>query len=95
MKNLTFIGLVLFTIGALLFYLNNSAFDLRVFYGCLSGIGIGLIIGGLVGYISKGNAVKEAKIREEFKQLQKDKIAFEKAQENSSQSNSNDTNQNL
>jgi uncharacterized membrane-anchored protein YhcB (DUF1043 family) len=54
------------------------AIDLRVVYGSLSGIGIGLIIGGLVGYVSKGNAVKEAKIRQEFKQLQKEKAELEK-----------------
>ena len=78
MKSLIVIGLILFGLGALLFYLNNMALDLRVIYGALSGIGIGLIIGGLVGYISKGNAVKEAKIKQNYKQLQKEKAALEK-----------------
>ncbi len=78
MKSLVVIGIILFGLGALLFYLNNMAIDLRVIYGALSGIGIGLIIGGLVGYVSKGNAVKEAKIRQEFKQLQKEKAELEK-----------------
>ena len=54
------------------------AIDQRVICGALSGIGIGLIIGGLVGYVSKGNAVREAKIRNEFKQLQKEKAELEK-----------------
>jgi len=78
MKSLVVIGIILLGLGALLFYLNDMAIDLRVIYGALSGIGIGLIIGGLVGYVSKGNAVKEAKIRQEFKQLQKEKADLEK-----------------
>lgn len=78
MKSLVVIGIILLGLGALLFYLNDMAIDLRVIYGALSGIGIGLIIGGLVGYVSKGNAVKEAKIRQEFKQLQKEKAELEK-----------------
>lgn len=78
MKSLVVIGLILLGLGALLFYLNDMAIDLRVIYGALSGIGIGLIIGGLVGYVSKGNAVKEAKIRQDYKQLQKEKAELEK-----------------
>jgi len=78
MKSLIVIGVILLGLGALLFYLNDMAIDLRVIYGALSGIGIGLIIGGLVGYVSKGNAVKEAHLRNEFKQLQKEKAELEK-----------------
>lgn len=78
MKSLIVIGLILLGLGALLCYLNDMAIDLRVIYGALSGIGIGLIIGGLVGYVSKGNAVKEAKIRQDYKQLQKEKAELEK-----------------
>lgn len=78
MKSLVVIGIILFGLGALLFYLNDMAIDLRVIYGALSGIGIGLVIGGLVGYVSKGNAVKEAQLRNEFKQLQKEKAELEK-----------------
>ncbi|GGG45456.1 hypothetical protein [Epilithonimonas arachidiradicis] len=78
MKSLIVIGIILFGLGALLFYLNDMAIDLRVVYGSLCGIGIGLIIGGLVGYVSKGNAVKQAQIRQEFKQLQKEKAELER-----------------
>ncbi len=78
MKSLVVIGIILLGLGALLFYLNDMAIDLRVIYGALSGIGIGLIIGGLVGYVSKGNAVKEAQLRREFKDLQKEKEELEK-----------------
>lgn len=78
MKSLVVIGIILLGIGALLFYLNDMAIDLRVIYGSLSGVGIGLIIGGLVGYVSKGNAVKEAQLKREFKELQKEKVELEK-----------------
>ena len=80
MKSLIVIGIVLLGLGALLFYLNDMAIDSRVVYGALSGIGIGLIIGGLVGYVSKGNAVKEAQLKREFKELQKEKAELEKQQ---------------
>ncbi|SHK15144.1 lipopolysaccharide assembly protein LapA domain-containing protein [Epilithonimonas mollis] len=78
MKSLIIIGIILFGIGGLLFYLNDMAVDLRVVYGSLCGIGIGLIIGGLVGYVSKGSAVKEEQIRRELKQLQHEKAELEK-----------------
>ena len=78
MKSLLIICIILFGLGGLLFYLNDMAVDLRVVYGSLCGIGIGLIIGGLVGYISKGSAVKDAQIRRELKQLQQEKAELEK-----------------
>ena len=77
MKSLVVIGIILLGLGALLFYLNDMAIDLRVIYGALSGIGIGLIIGGLVGYVSQGNAVKEAHLRRDFKTLQQEKAELE------------------
>lgn len=77
MKSLIVIGIILLGLGSLLYYRNDMAIDLRVVYGALSGVGIGLIIGGLVGYVSKGNAVKEAQLRREFKQLQKEKEELE------------------
>ncbi len=46
--------------------------------GIMAGIGIGLIIGGMVGYVSKGSAIKAEQKRKEFKQLQKDKEELEK-----------------
>lgn len=80
MKNLTFIGIILLGIGALLFYMNNMAIDLRVVYGALCGIGIGLIFGGIVGYISKGSAIKDQEKKQAFKQLQKEKVEYDKQQ---------------
>jgi membrane-bound ClpP family serine protease len=83
MKNLTIIGLVLLALSVLLFYLTASNFtvnDLGMphIMGILGGIGIGLIIGGMVGYVSKGSAIKADQKKKEFKQLQKDKEDLEK-----------------
>ena len=83
MKNLTIIGLVLLALSVLLFYLTTNNFtinDLKMphIMGIMGGIGVGLIIGGLVGYVSKGSAIKADQKKKEFKQLQKDKENLEK-----------------
>ena len=46
--------------------------------GVMGGIGIGLIIGGIVGYISKGSAIREEKKRKQLAQLQKQNKELEK-----------------
>ena len=50
--------------------------------GVMGGIGIGLIIGGIVGYISKGSAIREEKKRKQLAQLQKQNKELEKKVEN-------------
>lgn len=83
MKSLTLIGVILLALAALLFYLNPSFEFVRLFepttlMGILAGVGIGLIIGSMVGYISKGSAIKAEQKRKELKQLQKEKAELEK-----------------
>jgi hypothetical protein len=83
MKNLTIVGLVLLALSVLLFYLTANNFTINDLgmphiMGILGGIGIGLIIGGIVGYVSKGSAIKADQKKKEFKQLQKDKEELEK-----------------
>lgn len=83
MKNLTVIGLILLALSILLFYLTANNFTINDLgmphiMGILGGIGIGLIIGGMVGYVSKGSAIKEEQKRKEFKQLQQEKEYLEK-----------------
>ena len=46
--------------------------------GILAGIGIGLIIGGIVGYVSKGTSLKQEQKRKELIQLRKEKEDLEK-----------------
>jgi len=50
--------------------------------GVMGGIGIGLFIGGIVGYISKGSAIREEEKRKQFAQLQKQNKELEKKVEN-------------
>jgi len=82
MKSLSITGLILLAVSALLFYLTTDftveKIGLPHIMGVMAGVGIGLIIGGMVGYVSKGSAIKEDQKRKEFKQLQKDKEELEK-----------------
>lgn len=83
MKNLTFIGILLLGLAFLLYYMLPQFSFVKLFeplnlMGILAGIGIGLIIGGIVGYLSKGTALKEEQKRREFKQLRKEKEELEK-----------------
>ncbi|ADQ81804.1 hypothetical protein J5295_00285 [Riemerella anatipestifer] len=82
MKSLTTVGILLLAVAALLFYLTTDfsveKITLSHFMGIMGGVGIGLIIGGVIGYISKGSAVREAAKRKEFERLQKEKIEIER-----------------
>ncbi len=89
MKNLTLVGIILLALAFLLYYMLPEFSMVKLFepislMGILAGIGIGLIIGGIVGYVSKGSALKEEQKRREYKQLLKEKAELEKlAAENS------------
>ena len=83
MKNLTFIGFLLLGLAFLLYSMVPPLSVVNLFeptnlMGILAGIGIGLIIGGVVGYVSKGSALKEEQKRKELKQLRKEKEDLEK-----------------
>lgn len=83
MKNLTFIGILLLALAFLLYYLLPEFSVVKLFepinlMGILAGIGIGLIIGGIVGYVSKGTALKQEEKRRELKQLRKEKEDLER-----------------
>ena len=82
MRSITLIGIILLLVATFLFYLTTdfSVEQLKLSHmmGIMAGIGLGLIFGGMVGYVSKGSAIKEEKKRREFKQLQKDKLELEK-----------------
>ena len=70
MKNLTIIGILLLGISGLLFYMTTNLeveeFTLSHFMGIMGGVGIGLIIGGIVGYVSKGSSIKAEQKRKEL-----------------------------
>ncbi len=83
MKSLTLIGFILLGLAAVLFYFIPDFSIVKLFepttlMGILAGIGIGLIFGSLVGYVSKGAAIKEAQRKKEMQQLQKEKVELEK-----------------
>ena len=82
MRSITLIGIILLLVATFLFYLTTdfSVEQLKLSHmmGIMAGIGLGLIFGGMVGYVSKGSAIKEEQKRREFKQLQKDQLELEK-----------------
>ena len=104
MKSLLITGITLLCISALLFYF-STGYNLEEvqpshFMGVLGGIGIGLIIGGIVGYVSKGSSVKAEQKRKELQRLQQEKIEIEKqaaelAQQNVNPNPNNSDNSNL
>lgn len=56
MKNLSLVGVILLGLAFLLYYMIPEFSFIRLFepislMGILAGIGIGLIIGGIVGYV--------------------------------------------
>ena len=104
MKSLLITGITLLCISALLFYF-STGYNLEEvqpshFMGVLGGIGIGLIIGGIVGYASKGSSIKAEQKRKELQRLQQEKIEIEKqaaelAQQNVNPNPNNSENSNL
>ena len=83
MKNLTFIGFLLLGLAFILYYLQPQFSAVKLFepmtlMGILAGIGIGLIIGGIVGYISRGSALRAEEKSRELKQLRREKEDLEK-----------------
>ncbi len=94
MRSISVVGIILLLISALLFYLTTDfaveQIKLSHIMGVMGGVGIGLIIGGMVGYASKGSAIKEAQKKKEMQQLKKEKEELEKqAAELANQQNSN------
>lgn len=95
MKNLSLFGVILLGLAFLLYYMIPEFSFIQLFepislMGILAGIGIGLIIGGIVGYVSKGTAIKEAQKRQAYLQLQKEKTELEKQAAELAKQNSGD-----
>ena len=104
MKSLSTLGIVLLLLAVLLFYLTTD-FDveqlkLSHLMGIMGGVGLGLIIGGIVGYVSKGSSVKAEQKRKELQRLHQERIEIEKqaaelAQQNVNPNPNNSENSNL
>ena len=93
MKSLSIVGGILLLISGAMFYYSTDflleQITMSHMMGVMGGIGIGLIIGGIVGYISKGSAIREEEKRKQFAQLQKQNKELEKKVENINNGSSN------
>ena len=69
--------------------LELEEFTLSHFMGIMGGVGIGLIIGGIVGYVSKGSSIKAEQKRKEWQRLQQEKIEIEQQAAELAQQNVN------
>lgn len=81
MRSLWIIGIILLGISAVLFYISTDFYLERVtmshIMGVMGGIGIGLIIGGIVGYVSKGSAIKREETKKKIAELQDEKYQLQ------------------
>ncbi|MDR2204559.1 MAG: hypothetical protein LBE36_00115 [Flavobacteriaceae bacterium] len=82
MKGLILVGCVLLGISVIVYFTLDFSkvtfFAPTTLMGISAGVGLGLIFGGIVGYISKGSAMKEEQKRNEMKRLQKEKEDLQK-----------------
>lgn len=81
MKGLSIVGAILLAISGVLFYFSTDfvleKITMSHMMGIMGGIGIGLIIGGIVGYISKGDAMKQAELKRKMEELQNEKYVLQ------------------
>lgn len=91
MKGLTLVGAILLGISGLLFYITTDFLVEKItmshIMGIMGGVGIGLIIGGIVGYVSKGSAIKEEEIKRQIAKLQSDKYELQQKVNQNNQEN--------
>lgn len=91
MKGLTLVGAILLGISGLLFYITTDFLVEKItmshIMGIMGGIGIGLIIGGIVGYVSKGSAIKQEEIKKQIAKLQNDKYELQQKVNQKNQEN--------
>lgn len=91
MKGLTLVGAILLGISGLLFYITTDFLVEKItmshIMGIMGGVGIGLIIGGIVGYVSKGSAIKEEEIKRQIAKLQSDKYELQQKVHQNNQEN--------
>lgn len=86
MKNLSIIGLILLGLAVLIWFVLpefqvEDIFRPSSLMGILAGVGLGLMIGGIVGYSSKGMAIKEKERQAEIDRLQKEKEELQRQTE--------------
>ena len=81
MKGLSIVGIILLAVSGMLFYFTTDfaveKITMSHVMGMLGGIGIGLFIGGGMGYVSKGYAIKREQEKKVIERLKNDKYELQ------------------
>ena len=81
MKGLSIVGIILLAVSGMLFYFTTDfaveKITMSHVMGILGGLGIGLFIGGIVGYVSKGSAIKREQEKKVIERLKNDKYELQ------------------
>ncbi len=81
MKGVSIVGIILLAVSGMLFYFTTDfaveKITMSHVMGILGGIGIGLFIGGIVGYVSKGSAIKREQEKKVIERLKNDKYELQ------------------
>ena len=81
MRGLSIVGVILLAISGMLFYFTTDfaveKITMSHVMGMLGGIGIGLFIGGVIGYVSKGYAIKREQEKKVIERLKNDKYELQ------------------
>ena len=81
MKGLSIVGIILLAVSGMLFYFTTDfaveKITMSHVMGILGGIGIGLFIGGIVGYVSKGSAIKREQEKKVIERLKNDRYELQ------------------
>jgi hypothetical protein len=81
MKGLSIVGIILLAVSGMLFYFTTDfaveKITMSHVMGMLGGIGIGLFIGGVIGYVSKGYAIKREQEKKVIERLKNDKYELQ------------------
>ena len=81
MRGLSIVGVILLAISGMLFYFTTDfaveKITMSHVMGILGGIGIGLFIGGVIGYVSKGYAIKREQEKKVIERLKNDKYELQ------------------
>lgn len=77
MRTLTIVGFMLLGIAIGFFYMSGELIEVSHIMSIIGGLGIGLFLGGIIGYQSKASAVKQEEAKRKMDELRNDKYELQ------------------